>query len=187
MKRLISGPWQGLRTLGLVAGALVFSSAAIVLTVGWGLDVLAVRKPLADFPTMKPNTALGMAALGLALALSRLGGPIRLFSTVFAVLATLIGVVTLAEYSFGWDARIDELLFVDAATPLSRFPGRPAPRPPYRFHPSAPGFVCTWVSPLGYVIDPRLVSSNESCAVRIRINPDARRYPKEVSQDLLNR
>ena len=126
MRRSICGPWHGLRLFGLIAGVLVFSIGATVLTAGWGLGVSAVRRPLPDFSTMKPNTAIGVGALGLALALSRLGGPVRLLSAVFTGLAALIGVITLAEYSLGWRAGLDELLFVDSATPAGEFPGRPA-------------------------------------------------------------
>jgi diguanylate cyclase (GGDEF)-like protein len=87
-----------------------------------------MRSPLPDFAaTMKPNTAMGIGALGLTLTLSQLGGAARRLSTIFTALATVIAVLTLAEYSFGWDAGIDQLLFSDPATPSESFPGRPAP------------------------------------------------------------
>jgi diguanylate cyclase (GGDEF)-like protein len=41
-------------------------------------------------------------------------------------MAALIGALILAEYAFSWDAGIDQLLFVDTATPAASFPGRPA-------------------------------------------------------------
>jgi diguanylate cyclase (GGDEF)-like protein len=126
VKRLISGPWHGLRAFALIIGVLVFFVAATVLTVGWGLGVSVLRRPMASFVTMKPNTALGIGALALALTLSQLGGPVRRFSMLFTLLATLIGAVTLAEYSFRWDAGVDQLLFVDSGASPAEFPGRPA-------------------------------------------------------------
>jgi diguanylate cyclase (GGDEF)-like protein len=126
VKRLISGPWHGLRLYALATGIVTLFIAAAVLTVGWDLGVTSLRKPLAEFPAMKPNTALGIGFLGLALILSQLGGPIRLLSGVFSAVAALIGAITLAEHAFGWDAGIDQLLFVDAATRPGDFPGRPA-------------------------------------------------------------
>jgi diguanylate cyclase (GGDEF)-like protein len=76
---------------------------------------------------MKPNTALGVGALGFGLAISQLGGPVRLLSLLFAAFAAVVGAVTLVEYSFNWDIGIDQLLFFDPATPVTSFPGRPAP------------------------------------------------------------
>jgi diguanylate cyclase (GGDEF)-like protein len=126
VKRLISGPWHGLRTFALVTGILVFFVAAAVLTVGWGLGVSALRGPLAGFAVMKPNTAVGIGSLGLALTLSQLGGPIRRLSMLCTLVGALIGAITLAEYSFGWDAGVDQFLFVDSTTSAAAFPGRPA-------------------------------------------------------------
>ncbi len=126
VKRLLSGPWHGLRAFALMSGVLVFFLAAAVFMVGWGLGVSVLRRPMAAFATMKPNTAVGLGSLGLALTLSQLGGPIRRLNMLFSFVAALIAAVTLAEYSFGWDAGIDQLLFVDTATPAAAFPGRPA-------------------------------------------------------------
>lgn len=127
VKRLISGPWHGLRVYALATGILTLLIAATVLTVGWDLGVAIFRKPLAAFPAMKPNTALGIGALGLALTLSQLGGPIRLLTPVFTAIVALIAATTLGEYAFHWDAGIDQLAFLDAAVPAAAFPGRPAP------------------------------------------------------------
>lgn len=126
VNRLISGPWHGLRALALIFGILVFFLGATVLTVGWGQGVPALRGPLAGFATMKSNTAVCLGSLGLALSLSQLGGPIRRLSAVFTAISALIAAITLAEYCLSWDAGIDQLLFVDATTPATDFPGRPA-------------------------------------------------------------
>lgn len=127
MKRLISGPWHGLRMFALITGITVFFLSAAVLIVGWGFGVAALRGPLPDFSTMKTNTALGVGALGLSLGVSQLRGPIGWLRLILAAMAAAFGAITLAEYSFGWDAGVDQLLFLDPATAAAAFPGRPAP------------------------------------------------------------
>ena len=127
MERLISGPWRGLRMFTLITGIAVFSLSLAVLIVGWGFGVAALRGPMPDFSTMKANTALGVGALGLALNVSQLRGPIRRLSLLPAAMAAVVGAITLAEYAFGWDAGIDQLLFPDPVTATAAFPGRPAP------------------------------------------------------------
>jgi diguanylate cyclase (GGDEF)-like protein len=126
VKRLISGPWHGLRLFALIAGFAVLCLASVVLVGGWGMEVSALRGPLPNFSTMKPNTAIGVGALGLALMLSQSGGPVRRLHLPLAALAAVLGALTLAEYGFGWDAGVDQLIFADAGTGHA-FPGRPAP------------------------------------------------------------
>ena len=127
MRRLIARPWHQLRSVAVMAGVGAASVGAIVLLVGWGMGVLALRSPLRDFPAMRPNTALGVGSLGFALAVSQLRGLIRRSSILFTVLAAAIGVITLVEYGFNWDAGIDRLLVADTAIGPDRFSGRPAP------------------------------------------------------------
>jgi hypothetical protein len=81
----------------------------------------------ATIAPMKPNTALGAAALGLALSVSQLRQAARLVSLLSllgALLATAIGGITLAEHLFGFEG-IDQLLFTDDADRTAPFPGRP--------------------------------------------------------------
>jgi diguanylate cyclase (GGDEF)-like protein len=127
VKRLISGPWHGLRVFALITGLAAVCTAAAVLAVGWGLGVSALRGPMPRFATMKPNTAIGVGVLGLGLLLSQSGGAVRRLHLSLAALAVVLGALTLAEYGFGWDAGIDQLMFIDTGTPALPFPGRPAP------------------------------------------------------------
>jgi diguanylate cyclase (GGDEF)-like protein len=110
----------------LITGVAVFSSSIAVLILGWGFGVAALRGPMSDFSTMKANTALGMGALGLALGVSQLGGSIARLGPLLAAMAALVGALTLAEYTFGWDAGIDQLLFPDPVTAAAASLGRPA-------------------------------------------------------------
>jgi diguanylate cyclase (GGDEF)-like protein/PAS domain S-box-containing protein len=101
--------------LGALIGLLVF--------VGWiiGSDVL--KAPLPGSGYMKANTALGLALLGTAMLVPR-----SRVSQILAGMALLTAGLTLVEYGFGIDARIDQLLFIDAAAKgLSGSPGRMAP------------------------------------------------------------
>jgi hypothetical protein len=104
VKRLISGPWHVLRLSALITGIAVFFLSAAVLILGWGFGVAALRGPIPDFSTMKANTALGVGALGLALGVAQFRGPVHRVSLLLASVAALLGTITLAEYSFGWDA-----------------------------------------------------------------------------------
>lgn len=104
--------------------------AIAVLAIGWGLDVPQLRGPLQGFPTMKPNTALGLAGLGGSLVLSqerRPGLPLRLAAAAAASVSLAIGAATLTEYWVGWNSGLDELLFRAPQSPEQAFPGRPAP------------------------------------------------------------
>ncbi|TAM48233.1 MAG: PAS domain S-box protein [Gammaproteobacteria bacterium] len=112
------------------AAAFAMLVGGLVLIGGWALDIAALRSVLPGLATMKANTALGLAGAGTALWLLRegAGGWRRRAGLACAGIAVLIGVLTLAQYAFGWNLGIDELLFADpeslaAGTP----PGRPAP------------------------------------------------------------
>ncbi len=127
MARLISSPRYGLRLFAIAAGMVALLVATLVLCVGWGLGVSVIRGPLPAFGNMKPNTAVGVGALGLALLSSQSGGRVRMLSAAGAGIATVLGAVTLAEYAFDWDAAgLDRLLFSQQAGLGSAFPGRPA-------------------------------------------------------------
>jgi diguanylate cyclase (GGDEF)-like protein len=109
--------------LGLVAAML----GAIGL-VSWVLDVAALRSLFDKYATIKANTALGLIAAGLALFAftavpreSRAGLVLRRGG---ALLAGLIGVLTLVEHFGRIDLGIDQLLAADPWTTADLFPGR---------------------------------------------------------------
>ncbi len=102
--------------------ALVILLGAAVLC-GWALDVPLLKSISTAWVTMKANTAVCFALAGVALwfsAVPRLRGPA-------AALVVLIAALTLAQYIFGADVRIDQLLFKEVAPIQTSNPGRMAP------------------------------------------------------------
>ena len=76
---------------------------------------------------MKANTALCLVLLGIALWIcngENLHSPKRWAARASAVLVTIIGLLTLAEFAFGIDLRIDQLIFEDSETAAAAYPGR---------------------------------------------------------------
>lgn len=74
---------------------------------------------------MKANTAIGAICAVCSLLLFTTGKK-RGLATFLAVITFLIGVLTVSEYVFHWDAQIDELLFRDKKTVAPLHPGRMA-------------------------------------------------------------
>ena len=106
--------------------ALITVIVGIMVLGGWVWDVPALKSILPGFATMKANTSLGIALLGVALGLTQFGVVARRVGKVAAALAFTIGSVTLLEYWLGWDASIDQLLFKDLQSSGDAFPGRPS-------------------------------------------------------------
>jgi PAS domain S-box-containing protein len=102
-----------------------------VVLYGWAFRVEILKSVLPGLVTMKVNTALGLGFAGLSLWL-QLPGQGRSITTYcarfFASLVVLIGAVTLAEYLFGTNLGIDQLLFSDLKGSIgTSSPGRLAP------------------------------------------------------------
>ncbi|MGB3788827.1 MAG: ATP-binding protein [Phormidesmis sp.] len=117
------------------AGLIVISIGLAAL-LGWTLDIDVLKSVIPGRVTLKPNTAIGLIANGLALSLwhqqqqsSRRTRRLvvgAIFLLCFFVIA--LGLVTLAEYSFGLDFGVDQFLF--EASPSADdaiIGGRPAP------------------------------------------------------------
>ncbi|MFF5308018.1 SpoIIE family protein phosphatase [Streptomyces massasporeus] len=123
-----------LATARRVAGiaALAAGLLGLVSLVGWisGADALKGVLPGVSV-SMKANTAVAVVALGLSLyviSLRRISPVALAVSRAAAVLVTLIGTLTLAEYAIGADLGIDELLFKDDTVYQGTGPpGRMAP------------------------------------------------------------
>ncbi len=110
----------------LAAGSLAIG--VIVLTVGWGMDVAAARTVLPGLIHMAPLTATGLTLGATSLLLLIARGPESRTARFLSALLLLLGLVILAEYVLGVDARIDNVLFPESLGRTSvRFPGRPAP------------------------------------------------------------
>jgi hypothetical protein len=110
----------------------------LVLVVGWGFGVSWVRTVLAGAPYVRVNAAIGLMVLGAALWPNRRW---RRFAAMAGGLAALIGVLTVVEYAFGVNLRIDELAMRDNMPQVPGWPpGLSASRcwaPGWRCRPSA--------------------------------------------------
>jgi len=91
-----------------------------VVIVGWFTQNLALLKILPSFEAMRFNTALGFSLAGTGLIAS-----VFKKKTVFGVcglIVGLIGALTIIEYAFGVDLRIDQLFVKDTISVT--YPGR---------------------------------------------------------------
>jgi PAS domain S-box-containing protein len=105
------------RLTGLVAAL-----AGVAVLAGWTFDLALLKSLLPGAATMKANTALAFAALGLALR--RLDDGRQAGARALAGAAAVLAGLTLLEYLAGTNFGIDELFFADPGTD---FPGRMAP------------------------------------------------------------
>lgn len=114
-----------------LASSLVIVVGILVLA-GWVLDIGILRSLNLSPTTMKPNTALAFVLSGVALALLddalEWRHPLRrIVGGACAGVATLIGLMSLSQDLFQWNAGIDEMFFRDNETRASGgSPGRMA-------------------------------------------------------------
>ncbi len=98
---------------------------------GWVLDSPTLKSIQPGLVSMKPNDAVGLVLLGLALWLLRRESVLpqrRRIARGCAWGAALLGAVTLTEYATGWDLGIDQLLFSETGNMIwTSHPGRMAP------------------------------------------------------------
>ncbi len=116
-----SAPGQqgGVRVKGPLICALFAIAVGAAVLAGWLFDVPLLKSMLPGFIAMKPNTAFAFVLAGgslLLLSASPLPRARARTGQTLALLAALIGVLTLGEYVFGWQLGIDELLFKDHDT-----------------------------------------------------------------------
>lgn len=104
-----------------IASLLVLTLGLLVM-VGWVFNIPVFKSVLPGLVTMKFNTAMAFCCSGIAL-LTRRTHP-RL-SWGLAVFVTGLALLTLSQYVFDLDLRIDQWLFQDTTT--ASFPGRMAP------------------------------------------------------------
>jgi len=98
-------------------GLLVFA-VGIVVSFGWILDIPQLKSVLPGLVTMKANTAFAFILIGLSLFLQKKENPDKaelFISRLSAFIAGLIGLLTLAEYAFGVNLGIDQMLVPEAA------------------------------------------------------------------------
>lgn len=111
-----------------IAGMTAIAAGAIVL-IGWMSDIPVLKSLHPDLVSMKANTALAFVLAGMSLLLHDVPGKAnwRRTADFLAFLVLLIGLITVAEYVFKWDAGIDQLLFNEPQGTIGTFlPGRMA-------------------------------------------------------------
>ena len=82
---------------------------------GWLLGIQALTSVIPESVEMKANTALCVAASGIALLMLANGASTRLdrLAQILSAAVAAVGLATLAEYLFGVDLGIDEFLVRD--------------------------------------------------------------------------
>ncbi len=114
-------------SIAAVGGALVIAATVLV---GWAAGIDALTRIIPAWPRMTSNTAVLIAALGLAI-LMRSGRQsfARLWvGTGAAAVAGVVALLFLAEYAMNRSFGLDQMLFFQAEGSSSEiFPGRPSP------------------------------------------------------------
>ncbi len=103
--------------ISFLAAIIVMAIGALVL-LGWAAGIVVLKSLLPSMVAMKANTAICFILMGLALLLLRRQGDTgsrRWVATAAAGLALLISLLVIAEYLFGWNPGIDQLLFREPA------------------------------------------------------------------------
>jgi len=105
----------------LFAGIPIFLSALTLI--GWAFNIQILTNFNDSWVTMKPNTAVSLIFLGIALILlgrSPIGIRGQGIAAVFSSLVFLIGVMSLAQYATNTNWGIDEMLFKDVFSDIGR-------------------------------------------------------------------
>jgi PAS domain S-box-containing protein len=111
----------------VIAASLISISVGLIVLIGWSLNIAPLKSILPNAATMKFNTALGFILAGVSLWFVReksFNQEGKRIGQVLAGLVLIIGLLTLSEYLFQWNAGIDQLLVKDMATPANAHPGR---------------------------------------------------------------
>ncbi len=120
---LFRGYSRGASTMGILVGASVL--------VGWLLDIPFLKSVIPGLFAMKVNTALCFILAGVALGLlenEAATPPLRRIGQACAAMVSLMGLLTLSEYLFGWDLGIDQFLIEELPGAVgTSHPGRMAP------------------------------------------------------------
>src|SRR5262249_5541255 len=99
----------------LASGMIVLIGAIAML--GWILDIPALQSVIPGLVNIKANTALCFIALGASLWLlcdEKPSPRATLAVRILSGAAIIVGALTLCEYIFAVDLRIDQLLFLDS-------------------------------------------------------------------------
>ena len=115
---------RALRAARLGAGLLV--SLGVLVLGGWTFDIGILKGVHPSLVTMKANAAILFLLLGCGLWLARTR--VTRSAQVVALVIVFIATLSLAEYAFGVDLHIDQLLFREASgAEQTSHPGRMSP------------------------------------------------------------
>lgn len=127
-------PLTILKASSMAAGLVVVLVSSLVL-LGWVFALPTLQYILPGLPKMVANTAATFVLAGLSLWLPQKTSAQathqhrqRRLAQALALAVTLLGLLTLSQYLFGWNLSIDQLFFWDPAGTLeTSIPGRPSP------------------------------------------------------------
>jgi PAS domain S-box-containing protein len=108
--------------------ALVAFCIGAAALAGWIFNIEALKQIHPALVSMKANTAICLMLAASSLLLLReesASGLRRRMAQLFAAIIALVGLLTLSEYLFHWDAGIDQFLFHETMSEAAQsFPGR---------------------------------------------------------------
>jgi diguanylate cyclase (GGDEF)-like protein/PAS domain S-box-containing protein len=105
--------------------AVVAAALGLFVLLGWASGLGALSAFLPGALPMKPNAALLLVLLGIALAVHAVGHRPRLVDAL-SIVVLAVAFATALEYATGVDLGIDRLLASDVARPGAPYPGRMA-------------------------------------------------------------
>lgn len=121
---------KSLSRISRTAGVFVILVSCFVI-LGWIFDIQFLKSVYPTFVSMKANTAVAFLFAGFALLLfgdEHNRERWKLTTSLFSIIVVLIGGLSLCEYVFGIDLRLDQMLFKEAAGTFGTSqPGRMAP------------------------------------------------------------
>jgi PAS domain S-box-containing protein len=111
------------------AAATATTLVGLVALAGWAFHIPTLTRVLPGAVEMKANTAVALVLCGVALLIlaDRAAVSMARIALGAALAAVAVGLATLAEYAFGWQLGIDELLVNDTDVAYNVFRGRMSP------------------------------------------------------------
>ncbi len=113
-----------LSKLLIVISAALVTALGVLVVIGWHTHNETLLHVRPNLVTMVYNTALGLILCGTGIIAIALGRP--RWALPGGVLVSALGVLTLAEYKFGVDLGIDQLLMQPYISVANAYPGRMA-------------------------------------------------------------
>ncbi|MEA3133251.1 MAG: hypothetical protein QOG17_1097 [Gammaproteobacteria bacterium] len=119
----------GDRTVPARLAATISIVFGFVALTGWAFKLHPLTSVVPGAAEMKANTGLSLILCGIALLILADGASPALekLAQALSMVVAMLGFATLAEYCFGWDLGIDELLARDSSGAYNVFRGRMSP------------------------------------------------------------